>query len=150
MAFSPTIGKQFAFPRKNFTTMRRIAIISLFCCVSLSAAQAQTPKENLEKAVEIFNAASEYQDALNAKTITDEQVGVVKSRMDKGILLLENVIKEGNADEHEHIADACGHEGFHCRVTCGWLAIPETYQQVGAQAHDLPTHKECEQVVGDD
>lgn len=79
--------------------MRRIAILSLFCCVSLSAAWAQTPKENLEKAVEIFNAASEYQDALQAKTLTDEEVGVVKSRMDKGILLLENVIREGNADQ---------------------------------------------------
>ena len=29
------------------------------------------------------------------------------------------------------------------------FAIPEADQQVGAQAHDLPTHEQCQQVIGD-
>ena len=51
--------------------------------------------------------------------------------------------------QHEHIADACGHEGFDRRIARGFFCVPETDQQVGAQAHDLPAHKEREQVVGD-
>ena len=79
--------------------MRRITILAFFSLVSILPALAQTPKENLEKAVEIYNADRTYQAELNPKTITEEQVGVVKSRMDKGVALLEKVIREGNADQ---------------------------------------------------
>lgn len=79
--------------------MKRIAIFALFTLLSVSSVWAQTPKENLEKAVEIYNANQAYQGQLNTKTITDEEVGVVKSRMDQGLVLLEKVLREGNADQ---------------------------------------------------
>lgn len=63
------------------------------------AAQAQTPIEDLQKAVEIYNAMREYGDGLNAKTLTQSNVDDMKARMDKGVVLLDRVIREGNADQ---------------------------------------------------
>lgn len=60
---------------------------------------AQTPVEDLQKAVEIYNAMREYQDGFNAKTITQTNIDDVKSRMDRCVVLLEKVIREGNADQ---------------------------------------------------
>lgn len=79
--------------------MKRITILTFFSLLTCTSLWAQTPKENLEKAVEIYNASRTYQDQLNPKTISDEEVGVVKSRMDQGIALLEKVLREGNSDQ---------------------------------------------------
>ncbi len=79
--------------------MRRITLLALFALFSLSVARAQTPKENLENAIEIYNADATYQDGLNTNTITDEDLDVVKGRMNKSILLLDKVIREGNAEQ---------------------------------------------------
>lgn len=79
--------------------MRRITLFAFFLLIFTGSAWAQTPKENLEKAVEIYNADQTFQDNLSVKTLTDEQVGTVKSRMDQSILLLDKVIREGNADQ---------------------------------------------------
>lgn len=67
--------------------------------LALSSLRAQTPKENLEKAVEIYNANRVFQEALRPATITDEEVGTVKSRINQGITLLDKVIREGNSEQ---------------------------------------------------
>lgn len=79
--------------------MKRIITFISFFIFSVSPTWAQTPKENLEKAVEIYNANREYADVLQPKTLTDEHVKIVKSRMDQGVALLDKVIQEGNADQ---------------------------------------------------
>jgi hypothetical protein len=79
--------------------MRRITLFALLILLFTASTSAQTPKENLEKAVEIYNADRAFQDTLTTKTLTDEQLGIVKSRVDQGILLLDKVIREGNADQ---------------------------------------------------
>ncbi|MBP6810812.1 MAG: hypothetical protein KA138_04805, partial [Saprospiraceae bacterium] len=79
--------------------MKRIITFISFFIFSVSPTWAQTPKENLEKAVEIYNANREYADVLQPKTLTDEHVKIVKSRTDQGIALLDKVIQEGNADQ---------------------------------------------------
>lgn len=79
--------------------MQRITILFLFCLGSVSTLMAQTPKENLERAIELYNADRAYQNELTIKTITDEKVGIVKSRMEKGLALLDKVTREGNADQ---------------------------------------------------
>ncbi|MBK9013094.1 MAG: hypothetical protein IPM82_02855 [Saprospiraceae bacterium] len=61
--------------------------------------QAQTPTENLQSAVEIYNALREYQGGFDSKTITQSNIDDVKTRMDKGVALLDKVIREGNADQ---------------------------------------------------
>ena len=38
----------------------------------------------------------------------------------------------GNAQQHEDITDAGGHEGFLRRIAGGFFAVPEANQQVGA------------------
>lgn len=60
---------------------------------------AQTPAENLQSAVEIYNAMREYEDGLDSKTLTQSNIDDVKSRMDKCMTLLDLVIREGNADQ---------------------------------------------------
>lgn len=60
---------------------------------------AQTPVEDLQKAVEIYNAMREYQDGFTAKTLTQENIDNMKTRMDKSVVLLDKVIREGNADQ---------------------------------------------------
>ena len=58
-------------------------------------------------------------------------------------------VKIGNAQQHEYVANAGGHECFHRRVAGGGFRKPEADQQVGTQAHDLPAHEEGQQVIGD-
>lgn len=60
---------------------------------------AQTPVEDLQKAVEIYNAMREYQDGFTAKTLTQANIDDVKTRLDKCVGLLDKVIREGNADQ---------------------------------------------------
>ncbi len=75
------------------------ALITGCFCIQLATAQAQTQTENLQKGVEIYNALREYEDGLVASTLTAEEIADVKNRMTKGIVLLDKVIKEGNAEE---------------------------------------------------
>ncbi len=56
-------------------------------------------------------------------------------------------IKISNAQQHEHIADACGHECLDRCIARRWFCVPETDQQVRAQAHDLPADEEGQQVI---
>jgi tetratricopeptide (TPR) repeat protein len=72
-----------------------VAILAIFC----TTLSAQTPVEDLQKAVEIYNAMREYGDGLNSKTLTQSNIDDMKARMDKGVALLDKVIREGNADQ---------------------------------------------------
>ncbi|MCC6460391.1 MAG: hypothetical protein IT260_07960 [Saprospiraceae bacterium] len=60
---------------------------------------AQTPAENLQAGVEIYNALRTFQDTLSAKTITPENVRAIKTRVDKGVALLDKVISDGSDEE---------------------------------------------------
>ena len=58
-------------------------------------------------------------------------------------------VQERYTQQHEHIAYASGHESLDCRIPRRFFSIPETDQQVGTQAHDLPTDEHGQQVVRD-
>lgn len=60
---------------------------------------AQTSVEDLQNAVEIYNAMTTYADGLSPKDLTSAQVADVKNRMDKGLPMLERVIKNGNSEQ---------------------------------------------------
>ena len=57
-------------------------------------------------------------------------------------------VKICNTEQHEHIADACGHECLDGCIACGRFRVPETDQEIRTQAHDLPTDEERQQVIG--
>lgn len=78
-----------------YSTITPIVALLLFS----APLSAQTPAENLQTAVEIYNAMREYCDVLSPKTLTQEEINDVKSRMDKGVPLLDKVIREGTAEE---------------------------------------------------
>ena len=80
---------------------KRYATTVLSCCLCFLSfiTQAQTPAENLQNGIQIYNALREYEDGLVAASITDENIEDVKTRMLKGLELLEKVIKEGTAVE---------------------------------------------------
>lgn len=63
------------------------------------ALHAQTPVENLQKGVEEYNALRTYQNDLKMNTVTDDQIAAVKARMEKGLVLLDQVIQEGNSEQ---------------------------------------------------
>ncbi len=77
----------------------RLSAIAM--CIALSAilAIAQSPTENLEKAVEEYNGLKEYCDGLTVKTLQVEHLNIIKTRMEKGVSMLEKVINEGNAEQ---------------------------------------------------
>jgi hypothetical protein len=76
------------------------SVLASLACIFFSATmKGQTPIENLQTAVEIYNAMKEYGDGLNAKTVDQSNIDDMKARMDKGIVLLDKVIREGNADQ---------------------------------------------------
>lgn len=74
-------------------------LIAGWLCLQCTTLQAQTPAIDLQNGVEIYNALREYEDALTVSTVTEENIADIKSRMDKGLALLDKVIKEGNAEE---------------------------------------------------
>ncbi len=80
-------------------TSLRSALASIALLFISTFIQAQTPVENLQSAVEIYNAMREYGDGLDANTLSQSNIDDMKSRMDKGTLLLDKVIREGNADQ---------------------------------------------------
>lgn len=75
------------------------AFVGVMLLLSQRGLFAQNPAENLQSAVEIYNAMREYEDGLDSKTLTQSNIDDVKSRMDKCIVLLDQVIREGNADQ---------------------------------------------------
>jgi hypothetical protein len=76
-----------------------IFLIAMLCCTATGSVLAQTPAETLEKAVTDYNALRTYIEGLEPKTLTDAQVADCKARMDKGLPMLDQVIREGNSDE---------------------------------------------------
>ena len=60
---------------------------------------AQTPKENLERGIEIYNAMKEYSKGFNDSNVKSRDVTEMKTRTDKAVALLDLVINEGNADQ---------------------------------------------------
>ncbi len=60
---------------------------------------AQTPVEDLQNGVETYNALQEYRDGFTTVTVTQSNIDDVKSRMEKCVVLLDKVIREGNADQ---------------------------------------------------
>lgn len=79
--------------------MKRKILFALALTMNLALIHAQTPKENLEKAVENYNGTRAFQDGLSVKTVTDADVATIKSRMEQGLALLDKVMLEGNADQ---------------------------------------------------
>ncbi|MBL7828186.1 MAG: hypothetical protein JNJ57_16260 [Saprospiraceae bacterium] len=71
----------------------------IFFLLQTSLNYAQTTAEQLQSGVEIYNAMREYVDGLNVKTLTQQEVDDAKARMDKGLAILDKVIREGNAEE---------------------------------------------------
>ncbi len=60
---------------------------------------AQTPKENLEKAVEEYNSFKTFAHGLTTSTIKSEDVEAGQKRLNAGIEKLEKVIREGSSAE---------------------------------------------------
>ena len=56
--------------------------------------------------------------------------------------------EEEDADEEAQIAEAGHDEGLLRRRRGLWLLVPEAYEEVGAQAHELPGHVQQDEVVG--
>ncbi|MBL7810099.1 MAG: hypothetical protein JNN28_19920, partial [Saprospiraceae bacterium] len=79
--------------------MKRKILFAFAALLQLTLLHAQTPKENLEKAVENYNGTRTFQEGLNPKTMTDSDLATIKSRMDQGLALLDKVMLEGNADQ---------------------------------------------------
>jgi tetratricopeptide (TPR) repeat protein len=80
--------------------MNKKSIVLAFCLSLFSTIiLAQTPKENLEKGVEIYNALREYSHKLVPTTVSSENVKEIKSRIERGISLFDKVAKEGNVDQ---------------------------------------------------
>ncbi len=77
----------------------RFAFAALALLLIGPSIQAQTVTENLQSAVEIYNALREYQDGLDPKTVDQSNLDDIKYRMDKGIVLLDQVLRDGNADQ---------------------------------------------------
>lgn len=74
-------------------------VLVFFSSAATATVLAQTPAETLEKSVTDYNALKTYVAGLNPKTITDANVADCKTRMDKGVAMLDQVIREGNSDE---------------------------------------------------
>ncbi len=59
----------------------------------------QTPIENLQNAVEEYNATKEYINGFDSKSITNENIATVKTRMERGVTKLDKVLADGNAEQ---------------------------------------------------
>jgi hypothetical protein len=80
--------------------MNKISMTYLLCLTLFSTTVfAQTPKENLAKGIDTYNALREYSRTLTAETLTDENMGDVKNRVELGTPLFDKVVKEGTADQ---------------------------------------------------
>jgi tetratricopeptide (TPR) repeat protein len=82
------------------TAMNRIFTLVVSCLSLFSTTtSAQTPKENLEKGVETYNALRVYTRALTPATISNENVKEVKNRIEQGTSLLDKVVSGGTLDQ---------------------------------------------------
>jgi hypothetical protein len=81
---------------KNLIHFTIPVLLLLFLSTGLVA---QTPEENLQNAVETYNALKVYIEGLTLETIKDSNVDDAKNRMDKSVALLDKVIRDGNADQ---------------------------------------------------
>lgn len=80
--------------------MNRIYITCLLCFTLFSTTVlAQTPKEDLAKGIDIFNALREYSRPLTAETITDDNIRVIKDRVALGTPLFDKVVNKGTAEQ---------------------------------------------------
>lgn len=61
--------------------------------------RAQTPVENLQNGVETYNALKAYAEGFKPETATEEVMTDIKTRLNKGVALLDKVIKEGTAEQ---------------------------------------------------
>lgn len=77
----------------------KLLLTAGFLSAMSAIVSAQAPAETLQKGVEIYNALQEYTKGLQALKVTDEQLDDVKSRMDSGLPLFDQVIKQGSAEE---------------------------------------------------
>ncbi len=75
-----------------------LTIVAVLAVFSIPAF-AQSPVENLQKGVEEYNAARAYIDGFDAKTITNDNLTTLKTRMERGVALLDRVLADGNADQ---------------------------------------------------
>jgi hypothetical protein len=80
--------------------MNKIFTLVVLCLTLFSTTtSAQTPKENLEKGVEIYNTLRVFARALTSATISTESVKEAKSRIEQGKNLLEKVESGGTIDQ---------------------------------------------------
>ncbi len=80
--------------------MNKISMTYLLCLTLFSTTLfAQTPKENLAKGIDIYNALREYSRTLTAETVTDENMTDMKDRVALGTSFFDKVVKEGTADQ---------------------------------------------------
>jgi hypothetical protein len=89
------------FFQNGTTTMTTYTIIvSLLLPMYVStSAPAQTPTQNLEQGIDLYNAMREYSKGLKSAKITDADMTNIINRRDKGVALLETVIQEGTAEQ---------------------------------------------------
>lgn len=87
--------------RLSFPCIKIIICGTLLCLFGgvPSILLGQTPKENLEQAVEGYNAFRAYEGTLDRKKVTSEQIEIAKNRVEKGVVLLNKVIAIGNTQE---------------------------------------------------
>jgi tetratricopeptide (TPR) repeat protein len=86
------------FLKTGTATMTNYTII-VSLLLPMYVSSAQTPAQNLEQGVDIYNAVREYSKGLKSAKITDADMTNILSRRDKGIALLETVIQEGTAEQ---------------------------------------------------
>ena len=70
----------------------------LFWVLPLSM-KAQKPQENLEKAIENYNALIAYKQGIDNSRMTDEVVNIVTERVSRGVTLLNSVLSSGSPEE---------------------------------------------------
>jgi hypothetical protein len=78
--------------------LKTTAVLVIFC-LSVACLPAQTTVENLQNAVQEYNAMREYMNGFNAKTVNDDHLSAVKNRMNKGLPMLEKVLKDGTPEQ---------------------------------------------------
>lgn len=82
--------------------MKKLLLLAAFGTLGVLLSDqclAQTTVNLLEQGVEQYNAMRTYIGGITIKNITDENVEDVKTRLTKGVALLDKVIKEGNSDQ---------------------------------------------------
>jgi tetratricopeptide (TPR) repeat protein len=87
------------FLKTGTTTMTNYTIIVSLLLPMYVSTSAQTPAQNLEQGVDLYNAVREYSKGLKSAKMTDADMANMLSRREKGVALLETVIQEGTAEQ---------------------------------------------------